>query len=94
MTTASTAPAAVTTASRARDRAASVARLMPRALSTGYSAESRLSCRLSSWPMTASAIRASSAANTPRATACGWIARWVAASSSRRLTTITPLVAG
>ncbi len=60
---------------------------MPMARSTGNSAASRLSCLASSWPMTASEISPASPANTASATACGLMARCVAAISSARLTT-------
>ena len=80
--TAMTPPARVTTARRARDSATRLPRVAPIARSTGNSAESRASCRLSSWPMTASAIRPASAANAASAIACGRMACWVAVTWS------------
>jgi hypothetical protein len=88
-------PATVTAAIRTRDRATSRARVMPRARRMGNSAASRISWRLSSWPMMASAMRPASAAKAPRATASGRMARCVAVTPSDRLMlSICPLVAG
>ena len=92
--TATRAATAVTTASRARARASRPRRVMPSVRSTGNSAESRVSWRLSSWPMTASATRPVSAANRASVMACGRIARWVAVISSARLVALTPWVRG
>ena len=78
--TATTAPATVTAASRASDSAARLPRVMPRARRIGNSVESRTSWRASSWPITASAISPARAANTASATACGRMARSVAAT--------------
>ena len=93
--TAMTPPARVTMASLASDSATRLARVAPIARSTGNSAESRASCRLSSWPMTASAMRPASAANAARAIACGRMACWVAAAwVAWLMVRIWPLVSG
>ncbi len=80
------APAMVTAATRARDSPASLARVIPRARKIGNSAASRISCRLSSWPMVASAMSASRAAKAASAMASGRMARSVVVNSSDRLT--------
>ena len=85
--TATAAPAMVTTATLARDSAASRDRLMPSARRTGNSAESRASWRLSSCPMMASAIRPASAAKIASAAASGRMARCAAAYAVARWTT-------
>ena len=90
MATATAAPAVVTIATLARDSTARPDRPMPSARSTGNSAESRTSWRLSSCPMMASAIRPTSAAKIASAAASGRIARWVAAYAVARWTTWTP----
>ena len=93
--TAMTPPARVTMASLASDSATRLARVAPIARSTGNSAESRASCRLSSWPMTASAMRPASAANAARAIASGRMACWVAATwAAWLMVRIWPLVSG
>jgi hypothetical protein len=93
--TASSPPVIVTADSRCTERPTSLPRVMPRARQIGYSAASRVSCRLSSWPTTASAIRATSAANTASATASGRMARCVAATWSDRLSaSMAPPVSG
>ena len=89
-----TAPASVTAASRARPSAARLARVMPSARKIGNSAESSTSCRASSWPTTASPISPASRANTASATACGRIARSVAATWSEGLIMMSFTVAG
>ena len=88
--TATAAPASVTTATRARDRPTSRARVMPSARRIGNSVASRISWRPSSWPMMASAMSPASAANTARAMASGRMACCVAATSSDRLMTSVP----
>ena len=78
-TTATAAPAVVTTATLASDSAASRDRLMPRPRRIGNSAESRASWRLSSCPMMASMIRPARAAKIASAAASGRMARCAAA---------------
>ncbi len=93
--TATRPPATVTRPTSASDSAASLPRGMPRARRTGNSTASRLSWRLSSWAITASATRPAKAANTASAIACGRIARSTAVTSSARSTaSILPPVAG
>ena len=87
--TATRPPATVTTAVRASDSPASRPRVMPRARSTGNSAASRVSCRPSSCTMTATAMTPARPANRASATACGWMARSVAAVWLDRLMTST-----
>ena len=87
--TATTAPAVVTTATLARDSTVSRDLPMPRVRRTGNSAESRMSWRLSSCAMMASAIRPASPAKIARAAASGRMARWVAPYSVARWTTWT-----
>ena len=83
--TATAAPATVTTASRAMARASRLPLVIPTARRIGNSAASSASCLASSWPRIASEISPASPANTASATACGLMARWVAATSSARL---------
>ncbi len=71
MPTAASPPAAVTMAVLARDSTTSRPRVMPRARSTGNSAESRVSCRPSNCTMTASTITPARPANRASATASG-----------------------
>ena len=85
-------PATVTAAIRARDTATSLARVIPRARRIGYSAASRMSWRLSSWPMMASVIRPASAANSPSATAYGRMASSVEVTASDMLMSSIPPV--
>ncbi len=93
MATASAAPAPVTRASRASETATSTGRVTPRARRAGYCAASSVSCRLSNWLSTTSAISAASAANSASATACGLMARWVALtwSAALRMSTAPPV---
>ena len=84
--TARIAPATVTRASRAADRASRLRRVMPNARRIGNSAESSASWRASSWPSTASEITPASAAKIARATASGRMPRSVAVISPDRLT--------
>jgi len=83
--TATAAAATVTTASRAMASASKLPLVMPTARRIGNSAASSASCLASSWPRTASEISPASPANTASATACGLMARSVAATSSDRL---------
>ena len=83
--TATMAPVTVTIPSRASDRVTSAARFTPSARRMGNSAASSASWRLSSWPMTASAISPASPAKTASATASGLMARSVALTWSDRL---------
>ena len=93
--TARTAPARVTAATRARDNPARLARVMPSARRIGNSTESSTSWRASSWPITTSPISPARTANIASATACGRIARSVAATwSDKPMTTICPPLAG
>jgi hypothetical protein len=92
--TATAAPATVTSASLAMASASRLPLVMPTARRIGNSAESSASCLASSWPRTASEISPASPANIARATACGLMARWVAAPSSARLTVSIGCAAG
>ncbi len=87
-------PATLTQASRASEMAIRPGRVVPRARSTGKSAESSTSCRASSWPSTASAMSAISAANAASATTCGRMACCAAAVLAVRSTTYRPWVPG
>ena len=93
--TATMAPVTVTIPSRASDRVTSAARFTPSARRMGNSAASSASWRLSSWPMTASAISPASPAKTASATASGLMARSVALTWSDRLMVMMfPVVSG
>jgi hypothetical protein len=78
MATAKPAPEPVTAPALARNSAASLALVIPRAPRMGNSAESRMGWRPMSWPSTTSARIAASAANTARLIDSGRIACSVA----------------
>ena len=87
--TATSAPKRVTIPTRRSDNTTRSRRLIPRALKTGCSLESRRTWRPMSWDMTASAISPARAAKMARAIASGWIARSVAAACASRSPTKT-----